>query len=208
MKGKCTMEKMFKKGDVWFVKEDRRISNVKEELNDRSSRYSRQYLIISNDENLNGEWDNLITCIPISYHKADRRYWSEVVFSDADGYACKALCKEIHTIDRNRFINKTFSIREGQMKFVEKILQSRIMSSSIEDLEEQVRELQEKIEEMKTPRKQYQKWTPERVKEFLHDAACMTVDNCLSKYSLSYKQFLSTRRYCMMKRNSSWKYNI
>ena len=36
-------EKIFRKGDVWFVTEDRRISAVKEEFNDRTSRYSRQY---------------------------------------------------------------------------------------------------------------------------------------------------------------------
>ena len=171
---------------------------------------------ISNNENLNGEWDNLITCIPISYHKSDKRYKSEVILKDASNLNCKALCKEIHTIDRNRFVEKTFSVREGQMKFIEKILSFQLLSFyNIKDLENQITELKEQIESLKTTgnntskskRGHYRKWTVEKVDEFLHDAAMMSIDACSFKYKLSRRQFLSTRRYCMMKRNSSRKYN-
>ena len=205
------MTQKFKRGQIWMVKESSDMSTLKVKLGYTTMAYSRPYLIISDDKEIE-QSDKKLVCVPIS-SKLDYVVGNVAIFTNYDGERNKVCVSEIHTIDSFRFSHYMFTISDEIMNEIDIKIKRTLFGTEhtlkpkieIKDIDISVKEISNDNESkpvksstassVPTTEKQnsiYHRWTRDEMVEFCKKYN-ESLDDVCKEYGLTRQQ--AQRKY-------------
>lgn len=136
------------RGQVWMVKEDFAITKAKLERGDRTEAYTRPYVIITSQDDLNN-CDGMIQCYPIT-SKIGVKTGNDIIFRNHKFEQNKIVTNQIQTRDVRNFMSYMFTMPDDIMNELDMIGAKRQgLTSIITTLDKEIKRLQAELDKLK-----------------------------------------------------------
>lgn len=141
--------KKFMRGQVWMVKEDPAITKAKLEGGDRTEAYSRPYVIITSQDDLNN-CDGLIQCYPIT-SRIGIQTGTDIIFRNHKLEQNKIVTNQIQTRDEKNFMAYMFTMPDDIMADLDMIGAKRQgFYTTLININNEIKELQKELDKLKS----------------------------------------------------------
>ena len=156
--------RLFKRGQVWMVLEDERITKVKISSGDHTIAKTRPCLIITDTEVSANNRDTMVQVIPISSQLTNIQD-DDVVFMNANYEQNKLVVSQLTSKDARNLSFYMYSFSSEMMKRVDELIANRlhmnissIKEDEITNKDERIKELEKQNEELKRKLDTYKKF--------------------------------------------------
>lgn len=138
----------FKRGQVWMVKEDKRLTELRMQLNDIMECKTRPFVILTSNVDIETN-SILLTCVPITSNITTMRS-SDIIFRNYESEQNRIIVSEVQTKESKYFISYMYTMPDDIMMQIDKISSGRIgIGSSLKNISDEIAKLQMTLDHLK-----------------------------------------------------------